>query len=91
MRPLDPEGGARLPWKSLKDRSWIGWKRPPDGAPWLGLVWLDWLVARAGEARPATHRPAMATPAMRRVERDMGLPLVVGCCVRAPPSASEGG
>ncbi len=86
MRPLEPDGGSRFPWKSLNDRIWIGnWVLPGAllvSGPAVG-------AARAGAARAAAQIPATATPVMRRVVRDMCLPLFSG--VGRVPVGTHGG
>lgn len=62
FRPLEPDGGSRLPWKSLNDRSWMSIVGPFEEA-------VDDVDAMA---RPVADIAATAsTPVRRRLRAEV--------------------
>jgi hypothetical protein len=80
IRPLEPAGGSRLPWKSLNDSSWMSIVGPFEAA-------FEVPPVRAAAAAASAATAAM--PDSRRV-RDMvmeSIPFVRKECRRWPVAA----
>src|SRR6478672_9038020 len=75
IRPLEPDGGSRLPWKSLNDSSWMSMVGPLGAADVLPPV----------KAAPVAASAATATtPDRRRVREEV----IVRPCAEEKPAVA---